>query len=717
MARAEAIMWRQVSLQRPVEPVRALVIMRHLAADERSPQLVFETRSTSGGIHNLIGGKPVVVQQVSRLIEHLLPGTTVIPVKRPTAGDITAAGLRASTRHRSLRVDEPLLAVRSLAAALAQVRDDEQLIVQLVLGPRRIPLSVGTNSPSSVVAPWWNVAWYGNGKTIDSEKRAALRTKIGDHGFACAIRIGVVASTAKRRSALLLNLLAALRTSESAGLRLKLVNERSSHLRLATTPWRWPLRLNVQELLGLLGWPLGNEDLPGYATVHPKRLPPTPGTTGRSRMIADSPLAGHKPLAQDVRSALHHSLLISPTGGGKSTLCGGLICQDIEDGRAVVVIEPKGDLVADVLARIPKHRVSDVVLLDPTDPAPVGLNPIQSSIRSGGDRAAELAADSVLAVFRQLYGAAVGPRSADILHAGLLTLARRPDASLVMLPLLLTNAAFRRSITAAIHDPIALGPFWAAYENWSEPERAAAIAPVMNKLRPLLRPGVRAVLGQRSPRFDLRQVFAERKILLVPLSRGQLGPEAASLLGSLVVARLWQAIQARSAVAPERRHPVMVYIDEVQDFLHLPTDIGDALAQARGLGVGFTLAHQFLGQLSPELRSGVLANARSRICFQLAHEDAVVMSKGHPELEPADLTALGQYEIYASLFSGGQVTPYASGITKPLGEATADVESIRAASRQRYGRPLDEIEASFAELLQPAAGDLGATGRRRRAAS
>jgi type IV secretory pathway TraG/TraD family ATPase VirD4 len=428
-------------------------------------------------------------------------------------------------------------------------------------------------------------------------------------------------------------------------------------------------------------------------------------------------LAGRKLLALDARAALHHLHVVGPTGTGKSTLLGNLILQDIEDGRAVVVIEPKGDLVADVLARIPDSRTGDVVLLDPTDRAPGGLNPLSAAQQTGANRSPELATDSILAVFRQLYGEAIGPRSADILHAGLLTLAQRSDASLVMLPLLLTNASFRRSLTAKLRDPIALGPFWAAYENWSEPERAAAIAPVMNKLRPLLRPSVRAVLGQRSPRFQLRQVFTERKILLVPLSRGQLGPEAARLLGSLLVAQLWQVIQGRSAITPERRHPVMVYIDEVQDFLHLPTDIGEALAQARGLGVGFTLAHQFLGQLSPELRSGMLANARSRICFQLAHEDAVHMSKGHAELEPADFTALGRYEIYASLFSGGQVTPYASGITRPAGDATADVESIRATSRQRYGRSLDEIEAGFADLLQPAAGDLGVTGRRRKATS
>src|SRR6185312_8248805 len=110
--------------------------------------------------------------------------------------------------------------------------------------------------------------------------------------------------------------------------------------------------------------------------------------------------------------------------------------------------------------------------------------------------------------------------------------------------------------------------------------------------------------------------------------------------GSLVVAQLWQAIQARAAVPVSKRQPVLVYIDEVQDYLHLPTDLGDALAQARGFGVGFTLAHQFLGQLPLPMRAAMLSNTRSKVCFQLAQEDAVQMAKGHPELGPEDFTSL-----------------------------------------------------------------------------
>ena len=177
----------------------------------------------------------------------------------------------------------------------------------------------------------------------------------------------------------------------------------------------------------------------------------------------------------------------------------------------------------------------------------------------------------------------------------------------------------------------------------------------------------------------------------MPLRRGVIGPEAARLLGSLVVAELWQAAQARSAIAPSKRHPVMVYVDEVQDYLALPTDLGDALAQARSYGVGFTLAHQFLGQLPRAMREAVLANARSRVCFQLPHEDAAVLARGHGELSPVDFTSLGRYEVYASLFAGGQVTPYASGKTLPLPDATSDGQALTQAQprtvRPAAGRP------------------------------
>jgi hypothetical protein len=615
-------------------------------------------------------------------------------------GPVTLAGrLRATTRHRPLRLQDPESVTRALFAAGLRPQADEVLVLQVLLGPRRIPLAVPNSSPSSVVQPWWSVLWMGNGGQLDGEKRAALRTKVSDHGFACTIRLGVRAADRSRARALILGLLAAIRVAEAPGLQLRLRREPAKRLNAASAPLRWPLRLGVPELTPLTGWPLGDAELPGLAPNHPRRLPPPKGTTGTKRVFADVQMPGSdKQLALPVAQAL-----------GKSTLLASLITQDIAAGYNVVVIEPKGDLVMDCLARLPQSRVDDIVVLDPTDDAPVGLNPL-----AGRGRRPDLLADGLLSVLKQLYGKNIGPRSSDILYAGLLTLAQRDDASLVMLPLLLTNPGFRRSLTTNLRDPLVLEPFWAGFERWSDAERAAAVGPVLNKLRPLLRPGLRSVLGQRAPRFDLGDVFNGSKSLFVPLRRGVIGSDASELLGSIVVSELWGAIQARAGQPSSQRKPVIIYIDEAQNYLRLPTDLADALAQARGYGAAFVIAHQFLSQFPREMRAAVLANARSRIVFQVAHDDAKVLERGHPELTAADLTSLGKFELYASLFARGRVQPYASGRSRPLPQPAVDVQAVLARSRQGSGRPLDEVEASFADLLDGTETPGSPTGRRRR---
>lgn len=710
----KTLAWRRLHWHRPLEAKACLTLLRRLSSDSRGDRIVFEVHGRAGEVEYLVGAPRDRIAAVAALVSQLLPGTMFTnsgarpPVK-------AARQIKASTHHRALRVDELEDSSRVLLAALAQVAKTERLVLQVVLGPRRAPLAVPNQSPSSVVAPWWYVLWRGNGGTIDGEKRTALRAKVSDHGFACAVRIGVNAETATRRRQLVHNVLSALRSSETPGLQLKPRRVGPVRIEKGSGPaLGWQLRLNISEVLAVLAWPLGGHELPGQPSIHPRLLPPVAETASRGRVIARSTAPGHGDLllrltASDARL---HTHVIGPTGVGKSVLLGRLIEQDIAAGRGVVVIEPKGDLVDDVLARIPAHRHQDVVVLDPSDSQPVGLNPLQAA----GQRP-EVVTEGILSVFRSMYADSWGPRLQDILSASLLTLARRPDASLVMLPLLLTNAGFRRSLTNSLRDPIALGPFWAWYENLSDAERAQAIAPVMNKLRQwLLNPGLRAVLGQREPRFSMRQVFTERKILLIPLRRGVVGEETARLLGSLAVAQLWQHVQARSQIPENKRHPVMVYIDELQDYLGGVTDLPEALAQARGLGVGFTLAHQHLGQTPPAMKTALLTNARSRICFQLSHEDAVTFSKGHPEVSPEDFTSLGQYEVYASLFASGRVNPYASGRTLPPSEPISRPDTLRHLSRERYGRPLDEVEAGFSALVggpSEFAGDQVA-GRRRR---
>jgi hypothetical protein len=283
------------------------------------------------------------------------------------------------------------------------------------------------------------------------------------------------------------------------------------------------------------------------------------------------------------------------------------------------------------------------------------------------------------------------------------------------LPALLSDPGYRRRVLQDLDDPWGLGPFWAAYERLSGPEKQQTIAPVMRRLRQLLlRPRMRAVLGQTKPRFDLSTIFTERKILLVNLAKGLLGPEASSLMGSLVVSQLWQTALGRAALSPERRTPVFVLIDELQDQVHGVADVGEMLAQARGLGVGLHVAHQHLGQLDSGLRSALAANARSKVIWQCAADDANFFARGQSVLRAEDFQRLPPYEAYASVLADGQVTPFASIRTEPLGPTQGNPESIRASSRQRYGVEPGDVEAALRQVLEPSSSEKSSLGVRRR---
>ena len=232
------------------------------------------------------------------------------------------------------------------------------------------------------------------------------------------------------------------------------------------------------------------------------------------------------------------------------------------------------------------------------------------------------------------------------------------------------------------------------FASASPVERNQAMAPVLNKVRAFtMRTPMRLMLGQ-SEGFGLRRILSEKKVVLVPLSAGELGRPAAELLGSLIVAALWQTIRSRTQVAPGERHPVMVHLDEFQDVLRLPVDLGDLLAQARGLGAGLTLAHQHLSQLPTDVRAAVRSTARSQISFQLASDDARVVARDfEPSLQAADLMGLDAFHFVMRPFASGQVIRPVSGRTLPLDSGHDQAEHLRTLSRDRFGVERREVEA------------------------
>ncbi|MGW4366307.1 type IV secretory system conjugative DNA transfer family protein [Nocardia takedensis] len=713
---ADSLVWQLLFWPSPFREGAATSLLRHWAAQRHAPQLILEARSTVDGVEYLVGSQLRHAQSVRRSVEQLVGGSVVTPFDASERGDIvTARRMKLTATDWPLEPVDRVASSRSILSALTAVQHGERLVIQVVLGPRRQPMlppveqSQGHQSTASKV-------WHGLLPDKRPNARQAAARKLGHHGFAAVVRIGVEAATADRRKSLMLGLAAAIGTVETAGVHLKLADEKAARINQPRATWSilTPAQpLSVPELSHLLAWPVSDHDerFPGQPPLHPKPVRPTPALLSGERVIGEANAPGVSgTIGYNVLDAMRHTWVIGPNGTGKSTLLLNLIVQDLQAGRPVVVIEPK-DLVADILARIPEHRRNDIVLLDPLDEAPVGINPLAHS----EGRTPEVIADSLFGTIHAIHGD-LGPRSADILRNALEVLAKRDDASLTMLPLLLTNPGFRRSLTqrAIRDDPFAAGPFWAWFDSLSPEAVDTKIAPLSNKLRPLLTKQLRAVLAQRKPKFNIRQVLRENKVLLVPLQKGVLGPEAAQLLGAIILAELWQAIRERAGTPEDTRTPVMVYIDEVQDYLRLPTDLGDALATARSLRAGFHLAHQYQKQLPPAMLDAFRNNARSRITFQLQSGDAKDMATGQSVLAPEDFGALPAHHVYMNLMRDNTVQPWASGVTLPPPPETSDPNEIRRLSRERYGQPLSEIEAGFAALLDQVNGDTGDAPRRRR---
>ncbi len=518
------------------------------------------------------------------------------------------------------------------------------------------------------------------GKTkVDTEARRALVDKVSQPGVQATVRL-LVAGTQKP-TALAAGYLAMLRSVETPGVRFKLVRSnwsRAVHARPALTP----TALNVAEIQTLTGWPEGSDSYPGLDRSGSRHLPTTRRPASK-RIIGEATHAANRgPVGLSATDALRHAHVLGPSGVGKSTLLANMALQDIGDRRGVVVIDPKGDLCDDIVTRLPDEHLDRVVVLDPsrTDRT-VGFNPLAVAPAQR-----ELAVDGVVHIFRKLFADSWGPRTQDILHASLLTISYTDHASIPAIPRLLVDERHRRQQLRGVRLPSELRAFWSWFDALSDAERSNVIAPLLNKLRAFtLRTSLRAMLADPTPSFDPKTVFTRRRALLVPLRKGLIGAEAANLVGALLLARLWALTQERSAISQERRRPVFFYLDEFQDYLKIPMDLGDLLAQARGMGVGLTLAHQHLRQLDPDVRAAVLANAQNRIYFRLGHDDARTVARSLPPLEEQDLTQLPAYEAYASLLDAGQLNAPVSIRTHPPRSALRVAVPIRDILAERWG--------------------------------
>jgi hypothetical protein len=381
---------------------------------------------------------------------------------------------------------------------------------------------------------------------------------------------------------------------------------------------------------------------------------------------------------------LRHLAILGKTGMGKSTLLFNLIHSDIADGRGCALIDPHGDLADALLASFPSHRTNDAVLFDAGDRSrPLAFNPL--ACRDPSRR--HLVASAVLTSFKKLYGESWGPRLEHILRNALLALVEIPGTSLVSVLRLLSDARWRQGILSRVSDPI-VRSFWEGEFARMPPKfQAEAIAPIQNKIGHFASsPILRGIIGQSENRFDLRAIMDAGKVLIVNLSKGRIGDDASSLLGSLLVTSVQLAAMGRADMPEANRKPFYLYVDEFQNFA--TESFATTLSEARKYGLGLVLANQYLDQMDERTRAAVFGNVGSTLVFQMGATDADFLTEQlGGGITAEDLMFLPRYRAYARLLIDGQPSRPFSMRTLPPSTRKIDprrAEIIRRTSRQRY---------------------------------
>lgn len=664
------------------------------------PTMAFESWATELGITHRIRVPKNSANYIVPQLRSLVPGMTVTPEDdEPEHQWTTAVELGQTNPSRTLNIHDAEALSTSVLTNMQSLGRGEALLIQWVVRPaakETLPKQGHDHSTSkySVVGQLLSGT-----RSADKDEIADRRAKLSEPNFIAVLRVAAKAADQRRAAGLLLNVRNSLTSVHSPDNRFKKrivtsarLMERIKHARGSVL---YPAKLSTTELVSLISWPIGRPHIAGLPRSRTRHLPATGAVMRTGRVIARSnfPSDDKRLLALDPVESAQHLQVVGPTGSGKTALLSNLIVQDMEAGRGVILIESKGDLFQSALDRVPKHRLSDVVLLDVTDTEyPVGFNILQGS--------PYVVAADIQRLFDHLYPQdARGVRVRQGFYHLILTLLMSEgargqmtfaDMGALSVPRV-NQQQFSDDLIRGVSHIDELASWWQEITNLPRAQRDLYFKPLSDRIWQLNnRRSIRNIIGQSSSTIDLREVIRGNKILLVNLGRSTEGKETAGLLGSLLLNSIWSTIQGGVANPAQ---PTMLYLDEFQDFLNLPISPADMFAQARSLGLAMTVAHQFLGQLTKELQDATQNNARSTVVFQTSADEARSFARqfGRSVTED-DFTNQARFEVIMRLATAHGVSAPMTAVTLPPRDPTGFANKVRELSRRAYGRPVAEVE-------------------------
>jgi type IV secretory pathway TraG/TraD family ATPase VirD4 len=398
----------------------------------------------------------------------------------------------------------------------------------------------------------------------------------------------------------------------------------------------------------------------------------------------------------DADARRRHLYVVGSTGAGKSTLLLNLIHQDTVANRGLTVLDVHGDLATAAIERVPKHRTNDTIVFDAAADQVVPFNPLACTDQKRVDQVTS----GVVSAFKKLYDS-WGPRLENLLRYAVFVAVEQHGTFLDMLRLL-TDKAYRDTVVANVSDEV-VRSFWQnEFATWNVQYRTEAVSSVTNKLMPFLTSRqLRAITtGSAKQSLDLRRVMDEQQILIVNLSRGRLGQDNSTLLGSLLLTAIEQAAMTRADIPEAERLDHFLYLDEFRSLTTPSTSI--MLSESRKYRLCLTLSHQLTRQLDEDTYHAVIGNCGTLLSFRVGLEDAELlapaMSKHAGQLNPADLCNLPNYTAYARVLIDGHPSRPFSVRTLPPSACMDEERSaiVRRTSLHRYGRRVAAADAEAA---------------------
>jgi hypothetical protein len=405
-----------------------------------------------------------------------------------------------------------------------------------------------------------------------------------------------------------------------------------------------------------------------------------------------------KKVFMDKKDRRRHFYIVGQTGVGKSVYMENMFLQDVKNGEGACFIDPHGDVAESILEKIPKERVKDVIYWNPGDTEyPMGMNIMDVET----EEEKNIIINSFIALLYKLYDpnrtGMMGPMLERTIRNIMLTAMSEKGNTLIEALRLLTSPEFAKSKIETIKDPM-LKTYWTEeMARTTDFHKSETLGYYVSKFdRFVSDVTIRNIIGQSRSSVDFAKIMNEGKILIVNLSKGLLGEENASFLGTLIIPKFLVAAMSRSKIAEDKRRDFYLYVDEFQNFA-TPDFVG-ILSEARKYRLNLVVGNQYISQIREDVRDAVFGNVGSVGAFRVGVDDAKYLVNHYaPVLSEFDLINNGIGNMYLKMLVDGKPTnPFSiafdwneiQAVSKDVKMATL----IKQVSRVKYAKPKSIVE-------------------------